>query len=378
MDAILMLAQGLLVGFSVLGIVAADPAGIWRHLATLAVALLGTAVLSRVNPEYLVRIARALFVLWLLLLLWVLFEGTGPGSQQEARRWIAIGGLYFQPSEFMKVILVLYLASFFERRGTDYPIIGPVLAIGLAAGMIGAETDLGTAIFLLSLSLFILVIIGVPLRRLLAIGLLVLILTVSVHGIFQHDRFQHLYVRIDAWRVLNQDTLLGRWLRFDPDLLEKLGSKDPDYARLVHDALLQPRRARLIMKAAGPLGHGPGAGLPYQLPQRNNDFIFATITYATGWFGAAMLILAYALVFARGLQIATRSSGAVSVVALGLTGYLTLQALMNIAVTTAVVPVTGISLPMVSSGGSGLLAAGIAFGILHAISARVLKPEVAR
>jgi len=376
-DPILMLAQSLLIGFSIVGIVAADPEGIGYHLLTLGVAVAGTLVASRLSPSWLVKHARWFFFGGLVVLGLVLIFGVGPDSDQGARRWLVIKGLSIQPSEFMKIILVLYLASFFSRRGTDYPIIGPVLAIGLAAGLIGAETDLGTAIFILMLALFILVVIGVPLRRLLAIGLLVLLLAGSIHGIIQHDRFRHFSVRIDAWKVLNQPTLLGKWLHFDPDLLDKLRERDPKYAKAVKDATIQPQRARLIMKAAGPIGHGPGARLPRPLPQRNNDMIFATITYATGWFGAAVLLLAYVLVFARGLQIATRSSGAVSVAALGLTGFLAGQALMNIAVTTAVIPVTGISLPMVSSGGSGLLAAGLAFGILNAISRRVMKREVA-
>ena len=377
MDPILLLTQALLMGFSVLGIVAAAPDKIERHLITLAIALVGTMLTSRVSPSWLVKQARWLFVVTLGVLVLVLIYGVGPPGKQEAHRWLNLYGVYVQPSEFMKIVLVLYLASFFGRRGTDYPIIGPVLAIGLTAGVIAAETDVGTAIFLLFLALFILVIIGVPLRRLLAIGLLVLVLAGSIHGVIQHDRFQHISVRVDAWKVLNQSNPLGRWLHFDPNLLENLKERDPVYAKKVYDALYQPTRARMVMKTAGPIGHGPGAAPP-KLPERDTDEIFATITYATGWFGAAMLLLTYALVFARGLQIATRSSGAVSVVALGLTGYLTGQALMNIVVTTAVVPVTGIALPMVSRGGSGLLAAGMAFGILHAISRKVLSQGVRR
>lgn len=376
-----MLAQLLLMGFSALGIVAAAPEGIVRHLLTLAVALGGTLLAARVPPRWLVSQARWLFALGLVVLLLVLFVGVGPESQQGAERWIKIAirskTIYIQPSEFMKIILVLYLASFFSRRGTDYPIIGPVLAIGTAAGFVAAETDFGTAIFMLALALFILIIIGVPFRRLLAIGLLVLLLVGTIHGMFQHDRFRHIGIRIDAWKILNANGPLARPLHLRSDLLETLRKKDPEYAKKVKDALIQPQRARLILKAAGPIGHGPGARPPRLLPQRDNDMIFASITYASGWFGAAMLLLAYALVFARGLQIAVRSSGAVSVVALGLTGYLTGQALMNIAVVTAVVPVTGISLPMVSRGGSGLLAAGLAFGILQAISRQVMPREVA-
>jgi len=377
-----MLTQALLIGFSIVGIVCAAPGTILYHLATLAVAVAGTVLMSFFSPSWLVRQARWLFVVGLIILGIVLVYGVGPNSDQGARRWLVLARindftLTVQPSEFMKIVLVLYLASFFDRRGTDYPIIGPVLAIGLAAGMIAAETDFGTAIFILALALFILVTIGVPLRRLLAIGLLVLVLAGSIHGVIQRDRFQHVGVRVDAWKILNQSNPLGRWLHFDPDLLEKLKERDPAYAKKVEDALYQPTRARMIMKTAGPIGHGPGAASP-KLPEKDTDEIFATITYAIGWFGAAMLLLTYALLFARGLQIATRSSGAVSVVALGLTGYLTGQALMNIVVTTAVVPVTGIALPMVSRGGSGLLAAGMAFGILHAISRNVMNKEVGR
>jgi len=363
-DRILMLAQLLLVGFSILGIVAGSPEMLERHLATLGVALAGTFLASYVPPAWWIRNARWLYLTGLAALVVVLFVGIGPESSQKAHRWIALGPITIQPSEFMKIALVAYLASFFSQRGTDYPISGPVLAIGLAAGLVAVETDIGTALFLLFLAAFILIVIGVPFRRLIAMSLLVALLVAGIHGLIIHE-LQHITLRVDAWRVLN----------LDPDLIQRF---DPDYAQKVRDALYQPERARIYLRSAGLLGHGPGAEPPIGLPARHNDMIFAVITYATGWLGAGMLLLAYALVFARGLQIATRSTGALSMLALGLTGYLTGQALMNIVVTMAIVPVTGISLPMVSAGGSGLLAAGLAFGILHAAARHAgLLEEVA-
>ena len=362
MDRILILAQLLLMGFSVLGITAAAPEMLERHLLTLGIAFAGTLIAALVPPQWLIAQARWLYALGLVALVAVLVVGRGPAGQEEVRRWFQLGAFSLQPSEFMKLALVAYLASFFSRRGTDYPIIGPVIAIGLAAGLIAIEPDLGTALFLLFLAAFILVIIGVPFRRLIAIGLLVTLLVASIHGVFL-NKFEYITDRVDAWRVMNLDpTLLERW--------------EPDHAERIRDAIYQPERARLVMRAAGPIGHGPSAELPTNLPERQNDMIFAVVTYASGWFGAGMLLLAYGLVFARGMQIATRSSGALSVLALGLTGYLTGQALMNVAVTMAIVPVTGISMPMVSAGGSGLLAAGLAFGVLQASSRRVGLPEV--
>ncbi len=362
MDRILILAQLLLMGFSVLGIAAATPSLMGRHLATLAIAFAGTLVAALVPPRWIIAQARWLYALGLIALIAVLVFGRGPAGQEEVRRWFQTGSFSLQPSEFMKIALVAYLASFFSRRGTDYPIIGPVVAIGLAAGLIAIEPDLGTALFLLFLAAFILIIIGVPFRRLIAIGLLVTLIVASIHGAFL-NKFEYITDRVDAWRVMN----------LDPDLLERWSH---EHAERIKNAIYQPARARLVLRAAGVLGHGPSAELPTNLPERQNDMIFAVITYAAGWFGSVMLLLAYGLVFARGMQIATRSTGALSVMALGLTGYLTGQALMNIAVTMAIVPVTGISMPMVSAGGSGLLAAGLAFGILHASSRSIGLPEV--
>ncbi|WP_456409347.1 FtsW/RodA/SpoVE family cell cycle protein [Oceanithermus sp.] len=364
MDRILILAQFLLAGFSILGIVAGRPDLLERHLATLAVAFAGTLAAALVPPAAWIRNARWLYAVGLAALILVLFIGVGPESSQKARRWIQLGGFTLQPSEFMKIALVAYLASFFSRRGTDYPISGPVFAIGLAAGLVAVETDIGTALFLLFLATFILIVIGVPFRRLIAISLLVTLLVAGIHGLIIHE-LQHITLRVDAWRVLN----------LDPDLIHTF---DPEYAKKVEGALYQPERARLYLRSAGLLGRGPSAEPPAGLPARHNDMIFAVITYATGWLGAGMLLVTYGLIFARGLQIATRSTGALSMLALGLTGYLTGQALMNIVVTMAIVPVTGISLPMVSAGGSGLLAAGLAFGILHAIARHAgLLEEVA-
>ena len=360
MDNILLLAQALLIGFSLLGVASAAPEMLARHLLTLAVATAGTIVFALIPPRWIISAAKWLFFAGILALLLVLLVGSGP-SGYEVKRWLRYGSLSFQPSEFMKIALVAYLASFFSRRGVDYPIIGPVLAIGFAAGLIAIEPDLGTALFLVLLATFILVIIGVPLRRLLAIGMLVFVVLASFNGAFL-EKHKYIEKRYIAWKYIN----------LDPHLLDDMSKEK---AKEIVDKARQSQHSRLILRASGPLGHGPSAPWPTTLPEAHNDMIFTTITYASGWFGALMLLLAYGVIFARGLQIATRSTGAVSVMALGLTGYLTGQALMNITVATGVLPVTGISLPLVSTGGSSLLIAAVALGLLHATSRQALAKE---
>ncbi len=344
MDPLLLLAQLLLGAFSLLGVAAAAPEMFGPDSLRLAAALLITLIVALIPPRLFVRIAKPLFIGTVLLLVAVLIKGSGPFG---VHRWFYFGSLSFQPSELMKVAMVIYLASYFDRHGTDYPILGPILAVGLAVGLIALEPDFSTALFHLFLAVFLLLVVGVPWRRLIAIGTATILLALSLQGLYL-NKFGYITARFTGF-------------------LDRLHGEAN-----ISAAGYQNFQALSAVLAGGLLGQGAGAGIPY-VPAGWNDMILSAITYASGWLGALMVLVIFTVVFTRGLQIAAKSQGAVSVMALGLTTYLTLQAAINFGVTLGVLPVTGIPLPMVSYGGSSMVVAGLAFGILHGISRQAFR-----
>ncbi|MER3479403.1 MAG: cell division protein FtsW [Meiothermus sp.] len=344
MDPILLLAQLMLMGFSLLGVGVAEPEHQGSHLLRLGVALLVTLVTCWISPRFLTRQARLLYLVALGFLIAVLLVGEGPAG---VRRWFDLRLFNFQPSELMKVAMVIYLAAFFHQRGTDYPILGPVLAVGFAAGLVIIEPDFDTGLLILVLAAFMLIVIGVPWRRLLAIGASASLIAMTMLGLYL-DRFGYVRERFEGWVA----TLSGK--------------------ADITGAAYQVTQAQKVIVRAGPLGQGPGAALPH-LPEGHNDMVFASVIWAGGWFAGLMVLLAFGLIFARGMQIAARTQGASSVMALGLTAYLTLQAANNIGVVLGFLPVSGSALPLVSYGGSSMFVAGLALGLLHALSREALR-----
>lgn len=353
MDSILLLAQLLLFGLSALGVATSDwmraapaPHSL-ENLRNIAISLALMLLVSRLRPHWAIWAARPFFALSLVLLIANLFVGFGPGSE---RRFIDLPftSLNIQASEFAKLSVVAYLAAFFHNKPTDYPIIGPTIAISLAAGLIIASPDLDSGLFVLLLSGFLLMVIGVPWRRLLAIGATAWILALSVSGLYL-DRFEKVRDRFDGWSTY----VTGRVNELDQEV--------------IRGPLYQITQAHKIIVNAGLFGQGAGSRMP-NLPESHSDFVLASIIWAGGWLAGFMVLVALWLILARGLQIAANLEGSKSVLALGLTLYLVLQAALNIAAVIGTVPIGGSPLPMVSMGGNSMIMAGLAMGLLQALS----------
>lgn len=346
MDPVLLLTGLLLMAFGLIGVGTAEPELLRAHLLRVGVALMALALGAFCPPGLLLRWARLLLALTLALLGVVLLVGDGPGG---VRRWLDLGPLVFQPSELAKLTLAVYLASFLGRKGQDHPIIGPISAIGVMVGLVLIEPDFATALFLAFLALAIFVLAGVPWRRLIAIGVFLALVTSPFSSIYL-NRFRYVSERFHGF--------LG-YLRGEADPREEAYQ------------ILQAKKAMLL---GGPFGQGPGGGLPH-LPEAHNDMVFASLVFATGWLGGAVVLLLYLLLFLRGLKLALNLPGGYSVLALGLTLYLTLQAGLNIGVALGALPVTGVPLPFLSFGGSSLLVSGLALGLLLGL-ARLEGKEV--
>lgn len=180
MDPVLLLSALLLLAFGLIGVGTAEPGLLQDHLLRVGAALLALVLGHLLPPRLLLRYALHALVGVLLLLVLVLLVGDGPGGAPL----VLPGPRGPQPSELAKLALILYLSSFVGRRGEDYPILGPVLAVGSLVGLVLVEPDFATAAFLAGLAVLLFVLAGIPWPRLLGMGLAVALVVLPFSGLY--------------------------------------------------------------------------------------------------------------------------------------------------------------------------------------------------
>jgi cell division protein FtsW len=314
----------------------------FRQLIFSLAGILGCWGLSNFSHFKLKRYSLPLLVLSLGLLMLVL---TPLGLRVNgAQRWFRLFFFNFQPSEMAKIAMILFVAHYIaEIRKTVLSfragVFWPMLLLAIIMGLIMLEPDLGTSLVFAATLTLMLVMGGVRLWH------LVPILSIGFLGVVQ-------LIWMEPYRFERFLTYLNIW-------------HDPQ------------GRGWQIINGLYALGNGGffGQGLGFSrqkfhyLPEAHTDYIFAIIGEEMGFIGTATIILLFFLLAWRGYQIALRSRDPFSrMLAAGLTASLTFQAFLNIAVVTASVPTTGITLPFISSGGSSLLFSLMATGILLNIS----------
>ncbi len=266
-----------------------------------------------------------------------------------ARRWIIIFNVSFQPSELVKVVLVLYLAHMLGRRQGDFSdplhtLLPPFLVVLVFAVVVLLQNDYSTAMFLVMTALAVFFVAAVPLRYFArGFGLIL-----PISGILLFTR-EHRVRRLMAF--LNP--------RFDP-----AGSG------------FQILAARRALESGGTWGVGVGQGVRKigGLPEAQSDFIFAVLGEEMGLIGVLLITGLFLLFGIRGMQLARRQEDWFrSLLIYGCTMSIVLQALLNIAVVAGMVPATGIPLPFFSSGGSSLMVSLIMVGLIFNASGTVLE-----
>ncbi|RKO68170.1 putative lipid II flippase FtsW [Desulfofundulus salinus] len=305
-----------------------------------------TAMFVMINYDYwhLKRWAGALLVLAFALLIAVLIPGVGV-SKLGAQRWLNLGPLSFQPSEFAKLCLVVFTAYGLSRRPeriTNFRrgMLPYLVIMGLAAGLILMQPDLGTAVTLAGTIVLMLFAAGASLVHLGALG-------------FLGTGALALAIWMEPYR-------LRRFLAFlDPE-------KDPSGSGWhILNSLMS-------LGSGGLLGTGLGQGRHSKflyLPERQTDFIFAVIGEELGFIGACLVILLFILFIWRGLKVAITSPDPFgSLLAAGIVSGVGIQAIINIGVVTSSLPVTGITLPFISFGGTSLVFTLLGVGVLLNIS----------
>jgi cell division protein FtsW len=256
-----------------------------------------------------------------------------------ARRWLGVGALTFQPSELAKLALAIWAASYLARRPAPRSLGELVKPIGLVAGafcaLILAEPDLGTVIAISIVLGAILLVSGTPLRVLAGGGSIAASLAFAAIWLEPYRRAR-LFSFIDPW----------------------------------HDAQgagFQTVQALIGLGSGGLLGVGLGQGVGKvnYLPEAHTDMIFAVIGEELGLLGASLVIAAYAVFAYAGLRVALRSRDPFGKrLAAGLTTLVCGQALINLAAVVGLAPLTGITLPFVSYGGSSLIVSLASVGVL--------------
>jgi len=311
-----------------------------RQALWMLLGLGAAAVITRLDLEKLRKFIKPLLVVTVVLLAVTL--AMPPVA--HVRRWIPLGFMKLQMSEFAKIALVLYLADFFDRRlsliaSDPRQLLKPLGVMGVMLALIAKEPDLGTPTLMFVTGLFMFFAAGVRLRYILAP-------IAAVMPVFILELFLHPY------RIARLKTFLSPW----------------DNASGTGYQLVQ---SLLAVGSGGWLGKGLGASqlkLMY-LPEPHTDFIFSVVAEELGFLGSMVIVLLFLGLLIKGVRIARNApSFYTSLTALGLTLTLAAQAFFNMAMTMGLIPTKGIPLPFFSYGGSSILASMIAVGIILNIS----------
>ena len=309
--------------------------------------LIGTAVLfatSRIPVRIFKRFSLHIYLLCLALLILVLLGGFSEGV---AKRWLGIPGtpLSFQPSELMKLGLILALSWWIDRTAQKKKtmaneIIVPGLFLFGAAALILLEKHLSGTVILVLIGFSIMFIAGASIKKMIAVYGATGICG-GIVFLFTND---YAMKRIESFLNPNADILSDKW---------------------------QTTQGLYAIGSGGVWGRGIGNSLQKYsyVSEPQNDFIFTIFCEETGYFGAVLLISLFVMLIFRGYKIALNAENTYSsLVAFGITSQVGIQALLNMAVVTDLIPNTGISLPFFSYGGSSLVILLAEMGILLSIS----------
>jgi peptidoglycan glycosyltransferase len=326
---------------------------LWRQLAWMGVslaALVAIATLPR-NLRWLRRYRYTWILSGLLLLLATFFFGVNP-SGRGAELWLPaplLERIYFQPSELLKLLLVVFLASYFDehrfRRMTSRramlaaEYVAPLLLMwGFCVTLLVWQRDLGAAT--LFFGLFVGLLYVATGRATYALAGIVLLLVAGAVGYFAFDVVA---LRVNAW--------------WDPW---------PD----AHDRAFQIVQSLYAVAAGGLFGQGAGQGFPDYIPVVHSDFVFAAIVEEWGLVGGLGLVGCFALLTHQGLAIAARAARPFhTYLAAGIALVLALQSVLIMGGVAKLLPLTGVTLPFLSYGGSSLFVSYVMIGLLLHISA---------
>ncbi len=339
-----LLVMVAVMGFAMLYSAANGSLEPWasRQMIRFGVGMVLMFIVAMIDIRQLHRFAYVFFVVALLLLVAVEVMGrVGMGAQ----RWIDLGVFQLQPSELMKLALVLALARYFHGLGPEgiakmKALIGPIILIGVPTALVLKQPDLGTAMLLAAGGVALCFAAGIQWRYFIGAGV-AFAAALPVGWQMLHD-----YQR---QRILTY---------LDP-------SSDPLGAGY---HILQ---SKIALGSGGMFGKGFMAGTQSHLeflPEMQTDFIFTMLAEELGMAGALLLLVLYVLIIAYGIGVSLRATSQFGrLVALGVTVTFFLYVFINIAMVTGLVPVVGVPLPLISYGGTAMMTLMVGFGMLASV-----------
>lgn len=303
------------------------------------------AMIFTMNTDYWIwkKYAKIALIICFILLVAVLTPGIGV-VRGGARSWLGIGSFGIQPSEFMKIGMIIFLSKWLSEKQSTITLFSkgllpPLGLVGLAFGLIMLQPDLGTGAVLVGASLLIIYTAGARLTHLSYLGL------VGVLGLIG-------LIAAAPYRLKRITAFLDPW----------------------QDPLGAGYQAIQSLYAIGPGGLvGLGLGMSRQkysyLPEPQTDFIFSIIAEELGFIGGTFVLVLFTLLLWRGMRTAITAPDTFgSLLAAGIVGMIAVQVIINIGVVIGMFPVTGITLPLISAGGSSLTLMLTSIGVLLNIS----------
>ena len=350
---------------------------VMKHLGMLLFGFLMMILGSRINYKRFAKIALLLMIPCLALLLYTLVFGR---NINDASRSINLGGFSFQPSELAKIILITYLArQIIMMEGSVYKfkdfLIKLAVPILLTAALIFSE-NLSTAVILIAVCMVLLFIGRVKFLHIMAlVGLCVIgmgaylsfdVVKTSIQNSHNAKAQQEAIARGDTSKEYKEkQNRIQTWANRLKSMGEDKENVDP-----FDDKHMQRTYADIAVASSSIFGKGPGKSQQrYFLPHPYSDFIYAIIVEEYGLIGGIVVLLLYVILFTRVLRIVIKrplTFGAL--MAFGLGFLVILQAMINMGVSIGLLPVTGQPLPLVSMGGTSLMATGLIIGMILSVT----------
>lgn len=296
-----------------------------------------------------------------MLLVFVIFTSKANG----AASWFNIGKFGIQPTEFAKLIVVLYLASLISNKEEKFRnfkkgLLPALVIVGFVSLLIMLQPDLGSCMILLACSAIVIIVGGSNLKHIFLLGTgLAAIGTIVVTLYLLKNKTAE---TASSYRMNRLTSFLDPWA----------DTSDTGY---------QVVQSLFAFGHGGLTGAGFGQGIQklHYLPEAHNDFIFAIIGEEFGFIGSSIFILIFLLFIWRGILVAIRSPDLFGMVAgVGIMSMFAFQAVINIGGVTGSIPLTGVTLPFISAGGSSMMVSLISMGILLSISREQTHKEDAK
>ncbi len=358
-----------------------------KQLAYIGLGLLAMMGAMTVGYHRLGRWSFLMFAICVDLLLWLVLDRWVDvplvDIKRDARRWLTLGPVQIQPSELMKILYVLALAWYLRYRRSYRTLMGlvtPFVITLVPMALILVQPDLGTVLLFLPVLFAMLYAAGAKGKH-----LLIILLLAAFSAPFFWFQIKS-YQRLRITGVLLQSRSVRDYLVQRPALWDRFRGKTKaddagESARWLRELTdwenytgYQLVHSKTAIGSGGVLGQGWNQGIFVEnnfLPEKHNDFIFAIVAHQWGLLGSLLVLACYAAIVVIGFDVATITNDPFGrLVAVGVSSMLAVQTLTNLCMTVGIGPITGVTLPFVSAGGSSIVSSFLSIGLLISVAHR--------